>query len=529
MAMRSLIQIALIVLAVAIVSVSALMAPLDGDEEEFFAVEGIFYAPTHDDQVMVVGFDRILEVLDIPAKVVYNDVIYTVTVIDGYGLVSANLSGIYIPESVESIEGPKLLRDLRWIEVSPLNLVYASSNGILFTKDMTTLLCYPKSLAYTSYSFPDTVTTIGESSFAGNPYLEEITMGQKIRLIESGAFQGCTSLKWINHTAFGNILPDELLIIESYAFQDCESLDDIVLPESLLMVENEAFSGCGISSILINDGVTWIGDGVFTKCRNLVTISTNNSKYEAEGGVLFEIDPDNNLKTLKTYPCAREDPIYEIPYGVTDIAQLAFDGARYLEELVFPMSMTTVPSFSIQDAISLKSVVLSNTILSLETNCFYGCVNLTEIEWGGNVTVLQVYSLANTGFADMVVPNSVLYIQDEAFAENRNLQTVYLPASVQYMGGRVFADDLNLDHIEFAGSAPTMAKDSLVVNIRDTDEFVVHLWVQKGFELPEGVSNEYNIIDIEVLGERPYPQENLIAAVLCIILLLAVVRAVKDV
>ena len=51
------------------------------------------------------------------------------------------------------------------ITVDATNAQYSSVNGILFSKDNRTLVCYPAGKTYTAYTIPGSVTSIGYYAF----------------------------------------------------------------------------------------------------------------------------------------------------------------------------------------------------------------------------------------------------------------------------------------------------------------------------------------------------------------------------
>jgi hypothetical protein len=69
---------------------------------------------------------------------------------------------------------------------------YTSVGGVLFNKSQTTLIQYPISLTG-SYTFPESVTSIGDSAFA-DCYLTSVTIPNSVTNIGSGAFSGSTHL-----------------------------------------------------------------------------------------------------------------------------------------------------------------------------------------------------------------------------------------------------------------------------------------------------------------------------------------------
>jgi internalin A len=106
------------------------------------------------------------------------------------------------------------------IEVHPDVKNYTTIDGVLFNKNVTTLIKYPRLKTNTTYTIPstvteirwdafkgceyltkialpDSVTSIGDSAFALNPVLTEITIPSGVTEIDNFMFFGCTGLKSI--------------------------------------------------------------------------------------------------------------------------------------------------------------------------------------------------------------------------------------------------------------------------------------------------------------------------------------------
>ena len=98
------------------------------------------------------------------------------------------------------------------------NQNYASIDGILYNKEITTLICYPG--GKTSITIPNSVTSIGEVAFSGCKSLTSITIPNSVTSIKKEAFKGCSSLTSIS-------LPNSVTSIGNEAFQFCWNLTSI--------------------------------------------------------------------------------------------------------------------------------------------------------------------------------------------------------------------------------------------------------------------------------------------------------------
>ncbi len=126
-----------------------------------------------------------------------------------------NLESLYISENVEDIGNfPLQSSKLVNIVVDENNPYYSSEDSVIFNKDKTTILVYPKAKADTSYTVPSTVTSIAWGAFHYNKNLTEV------------------------------IIPEGVTSIGFMAFTECDNLTDVVLPATLTSIDTAVFSNC---------------------------------------------------------------------------------------------------------------------------------------------------------------------------------------------------------------------------------------------------------------------------------------------
>jgi len=149
------------------------------------------------------------------------------------------LTSIAIPGSVTTIgySAFELCAKLGSINVEPSNSNYASVGGVLFNKDVTTLIAYPMGITSTSYSIPATVKTLGSSAFIYCSRLASISIPASVTSIGSATFQNCTGLTSIE-------LPIHISYIDTYAFSGCINLRTVTIPSSVTTLLTGAFYNC---------------------------------------------------------------------------------------------------------------------------------------------------------------------------------------------------------------------------------------------------------------------------------------------
>lgn len=214
-----------------------------------FEVEGIQYEIRSESSVCALNaINYSGDDINIPENVEFDGSIYEVVAIGksfsaGYyewdEYILGSIKTLSIPKTVIRIEEDKdygifhYFENLEEISVDPENPIYVSKDGVLFFKDYSSLLCYPKCNTRLNYTIPNGVEEIYETAFGSAMYLNHVEMSNSIKFVRQRAFSHCENLKEVNWSS-------RLEIIERDAFYSTE-LDKAVLPASLKELSGYAF------------------------------------------------------------------------------------------------------------------------------------------------------------------------------------------------------------------------------------------------------------------------------------------------
>ena len=158
-----------------------------------------------------------------------------------------NVERVYIPKTIEKIGDTRNCYNMKECVVDKDNNNYCSVDGVLYSKDMKTLLFYPPAKSDKTFRIPDGVENVGlDLSDINNPDYAEMY-----------AFYSCENLK---NLIFPNSvkeicsvyncgieylkLPDSEFSIKNAAFSDNKKLKEVVIPEKLLYCGSNSFTGC---------------------------------------------------------------------------------------------------------------------------------------------------------------------------------------------------------------------------------------------------------------------------------------------
>lgn len=164
------------------------------------------------------------------------------------------------------------------------NEYFCDVDGVIYTKDMKTLLFYPVA--------KDLTDTKDEN---GNDIrISKYTIPDGVEVIRSKAFYKCGYLAEIS-------IPDSVKRIEEKAFFRCEKIGEIKLPQSLEFIGKDAFSYCyGLTELDVPATVKQIDEYAFYNCTNLLTVNVDNSEAKLVlGNKWYPTNQGKNIDELK--------------------------------------------------------------------------------------------------------------------------------------------------------------------------------------------------------------------------------------
>ena len=184
-----------------------------------------------------------------------------------------------------------------------------------------------------------------------------------------------------------------------------------------------------IKTVIINSGVTRLGDQAFHNCTNITSVSFPSTLTEI-GTACFRFD--KNITSLN------------LPSGLKTIRQDAFTYCDGLTSVTIPASVTLIEpgAFTVCRGLQTIQVASGNTVYTSYGDCLYN----------KSLTVLHQVPAGKSG--SFTVPSGVGSIQEYAFGFCENLTDISLPASVSTIGKGCFNHCSSLTQI----TVPTNVK-----------------------------------------------------------------------
>ncbi len=179
-----------------------------------------------------------------------------------------NLTTINIPASVQYI-GESAVSNCINITVDVDNKEFCAEDGVLFSKDKKTLLCYPTLKPESFYVIPQGVEIVGKQAFYECNSLLSVYYPKTLKSIEISAFARCRSLH--SFRRYGERCLKKLTVCDL------------------------AFSNSALRSFTLTNNIDYIGRAAFFDCKDLDLTSWLDEKERSE---LFEKwHPDWDIKS----------------------------------------------------------------------------------------------------------------------------------------------------------------------------------------------------------------------------------------
>ena len=250
----------------------------------------------------------------IPETVEYENETYTV--------VAIGKLAFYNDQKLTHVELPSTLKV---IGESAFSCCYKLGD-IVIPEGVTTIERYAFNMVFgaTSYKIPASVTTIEGQAFANNAAKKiEFEKGSSITTLPHGLFAGNQFMEEV-------VLPEKLTKIGSNVFQFCRAMQSISLPSTVQTIGSQAFINCfALDSITIPEQVAEISNNAFEGCSGLKTVY-----YDGNNENLFDqVTSIDQTKTTIKFP--RHVSFVMNGHGTAPADQTVYTGDK-IEEVAEP-------------------------------------------------------------------------------------------------------------------------------------------------------------------------------------------------
>ena len=373
--------------------------------------------------------------------------------------------------------------------------VFKSEDGVLI-KD-NTIVYFPAGKSVENYTFPATVTAIGEGAFlrtttSAGSITGAVNIPARIKTIGAFAFTGCniSSLTFgggnyaLENVTIGDYAfygsgietitfeeNSKVVSIGESAFEGCSDLESVTIPASVtsvgdkafkdsglinvtfvgdatkattLMLGSALFSGCSLSSLSLSANANVAADFLSGAKANKVTVAEGNDYIAAEGSGLYLKSASGELETFLLYVPSEENDETEFQFAYYDDngnIETEADGSAKI------INIRNIAANAFAGNENLKKVVIPASVITIGDEAFSGAL-ITTVEFAaGGTDALDIGTKAfygmyddwyETGLEAINLPDRPVTIGDYAFANNELVQEITLGGTT-YIGDYAFS------------------------------------------------------------------------------------------
>ncbi len=356
------------------------------------------------------------------------------------------LSSLNLPASLKTISDEVFQNatSVKTVTVAEGNTEFSAADNILYNKDKTKLLWCPAS-ATNDIVVPATVKTVGQRSFYHRT-LNSLTLGKNVRLIEDGVFTDCKinksitlndGLELIGNSAFDYtrvstiVIPDTVTAMGEGSIQ--ANAESVTISSKMTVLPND-FYGISDRRIVIPSNIEAISSRAFSQCYDIPELfipnsvttygknafSTEISKYIVDQTNKYLSSYEDELynadKTvlLSSVPCTSS---YTVKEGVKELGDYAFAGSK-LTSITLASTTTKLDSFVFSECEKLETFVSNKEVTEIGTRCFSSNTSLTgTLDFRDSLKWIsrQAFNDLNENPLTYIISDTVTYMNEDAF------------------------------------------------------------------------------------------------------------------
>lgn len=223
---------------------------------------------------------------------------------------------------------------------------------------------------------------------------------------------------WYHNTNITTLIVKEgVTSIGDYAFLGCYKISNISFPNSLTSIGYSAFDPCsGLTEITLPENLIYLG-GYSLTSGNFSSISipigiTSIEKYTfANCKKLKSVSLPDTLTSIGegTFNQCTSLDSFNIPKNVVDIGRYAFWNCTSLKHIEIPSGIPQINEGTFDNCSSLKSISIPSSVVSIGESAFYGCNSLEDVYFSGTQSQWENISVAN--YQNTALENATIHYQ----------------------------------------------------------------------------------------------------------------------
>ena len=243
------------------------------------------------------------------------------------------------------------------------------------------------------------------------------------------------------------------------AFWGCANLEKVTIPSSVTAIKASAFAYCDkMTAVHISDLASWCG--VSFELYNESPLYYAHHLY-LNGEEIHKLVIPEGVKSISmgTFLGCSDITSVTFPDGLENIGHYAFEGCSELTKVIVPNSVTSIGDGAFRNCEALVSATLPTGLTHIANSMFEGCESLFSITIPTSVTSIgDAAFMGCKGLSAVTLPAGLTSIGISCFRGCNSLTSVNLPQGLTAINIQTFYECYNLKSVNIPQSVETIGE-----------------------------------------------------------------------
>lgn len=266
-----------------------------------------------------------------------------VETLEEYAFQGTAISELTLPATLKSMNALAFMyAKIQNYKVDAGNANYCSEDGVVFSKDKSSLIVFPAEKNIEAYTIPGSVKSVEYAAFIYNSYLKQVIMSNSLTALKESAFQDCQSLVEVT-------IPDSVKEVGYFVFYRCPKLNRITIGNGLETTGYQMFEECTALQSIDFGGVKKLDSRTFAGCTSLTEVNLPDSVVEIGNGCFgncyaLQKFTAKQVKVIPFQAFLNDSSLVDVQVGekAERINRFAFGGCWNLTSVTLPANVTYV-------------------------------------------------------------------------------------------------------------------------------------------------------------------------------------------
>ena len=248
------------------------------------------------------------------------------------------------------------------------------------------------------------------------------------------------------------IIPDTfagfpVTAIESFAFSQKKEIKNVVIPEGIEYIYHSAFENCSsLTSVSLPQSLKAIYLYAFAGCSLLKSIAIPSGVEYIGKDVFMDSGISENKSNLENGVLYIGDVLVSADFSLKGKYSIK-NGTRL------------VASSAFDHCFDLTEVIIPDSVRFINNEAFNCCSSLKKVTLSKNIEKISKNTFYDCiALSSINIPDSVAAIEDYAFSDCSSLKSAVIPEGVKSIGKCAFADCSNLSSISLPDSLENISE-----------------------------------------------------------------------